>query len=182
MIDPSAAAMELIGSRYTLVLATADPRPWAAPVYYVYQNGRFYFFSSPDSRHVKAALAAGTCAATLFCDSHDWRRIEGLQMGGRLLHVAVGSEALAVLRTYVAKFPTVRDLMADAVWDIHQFLRLSRTQLYALVPDEVYYLNNRQGLGQRHEIALSDPLEKRPPVNESDDKTNTMDGPVTDQG
>jgi hypothetical protein len=46
----------------------------------------------------------------------------------------------------------VQELLADAVLDLAQFLAHFRTQLYAFVPDEVYYLNNRAGLEKRQRV------------------------------
>jgi len=76
MTDTNAdLAMELIRTQKTLVLATADPEPWSAPVYYEYQQQRFYFFSSADSRHVTVALSSGRCSGAVFRDSDDLREI-----------------------------------------------------------------------------------------------------------
>ena len=146
--------IRLIHTQKTLVLATADPEPWCAPVYYVYRKRRFYFFSSPASRHITAALASSRCAASIFRDSEDWREIEGLQMDGRLEKIHKGREAMGVFRAYVKRFPTVKDFFADAAFDFNQFRERFRTQLYVFVPERVFYLNNQAGLGKRQEIQL----------------------------
>lgn len=149
-----ALAAQLIQSRRTMILATADPEPWCAPVYYLYRNQKFFFFSSANSRHITAALTSGRCAASIFRDSDDWRDIEGLQMDGCLERIPIGPEAIAVFGSYVQKFPTVHDLFTDAILDFRQFTERLRTQLYAFVPGQVFYLNNRAGLGKRREIHL----------------------------
>jgi len=151
---PADLANGLIEARRTLVLATADPGPWSAPVYYVYRKGRFYFFSSPRSRHVVAAMASGRCAGSIFRDGDDWREIEGLQMEGRLERVRAGTEAARALGDYVKKFPTVRDFFAEETFDFGRFTEHFRTRLYAFVPERVFYLNNRAGIGKRGEIRL----------------------------
>ena len=57
------SALELIGDQSTLTLATADASgPWSAPVYFVFIDGRFYFFSSPESRHIQQAVLTGQVA------------------------------------------------------------------------------------------------------------------------
>lgn len=147
-------AIDLIQTQRTLVLATADPLPWTAPVYYVYRKGRFYFFSSPGSRHVTAGLTSGYCAGSIFRDGDDWKEIEGLQMDGQLERVHMGTEALGVFHAYVKRFPTVKDFFAGAAFDFSQFRERFRTQLYAFVPAHVFYLNNQAGLGKRREIQL----------------------------
>ena len=145
-------ALDLLQTQRTMVLATADPAPWTAPVYYVYQENRCYFFSSAQSRHILAAGKAAPCAAAIFRDGDNWRDIEGLQMAGRIEEVCLGREALQAYRSYLRRFPTVQELLADAVLDLAQFLAHFRTQLYAFVPDEVYYLNNRAGLEKRQRV------------------------------
>ncbi len=147
-------ASGLLQSQTTFVLATADEAPWSAPVYYVYLRRRFYFFSSPSSRHVTAALASGRCAASLHRDSVDWREIEGLQMDGKLEAIRLGGEALDAFVAYLRKFPAVQGWFADSLLDFDSFTQRFRTQLYAFVPVRVWYLNNRAGLGNREEIEL----------------------------
>ena len=150
-VAPTLAA-ELIASQRTVVLATADPEPWAAPVYYLFRNGRFYFFSSADSRHVAAALASGTCAGSIFRDSDNWREIEGLQMNGRARRShRRGVEADAAFDGYVKRFPTVREFLTGATLGLDAFLRQFRTRMYSFTPERVHYLNNSGGFGSRAE-------------------------------
>jgi uncharacterized protein YhbP (UPF0306 family) len=151
------AVGEMLQTQRTMVLATADPQPWSAPVYFIYIKQRFYFFSSPDSRHIVAARQSRRCAATIFRDSANWRDIEGLQMDGSVETIPFGTEAVRAFRGYVKKFPTVKNFFADAAFDIDQFLARFRTRLYAFVPQHVYYLNNQAGLAKRQEIELDLP-------------------------
>jgi uncharacterized protein YhbP (UPF0306 family) len=137
-----------------MVLATADPHPWSAPVYFVHVQRRFYFFSSPSSRHVTAALQSGRCAASVFRDSDDWRDIEGLQMDGRIERIRISPEGLRVFRRYVKKFPTVQDFFVEVAFELTHFLERFRTQLYAFVPEQVFYVNNKAGLSKRQEVDL----------------------------
>lgn len=146
--------LKLIRSQKTLVLATADPEPWSAPVYYLYQSQRFYFFSSAASRHIMAAVASGRCAGSIFRDADAWRQIEGLQMVGRLERIPAGVEALTVFRAYLKRFPTVKDFFLDSVFDFNQFLNRFRTHLYAFAPEQMLYLNNQGGFGKRVVIQL----------------------------
>ena len=155
MTDTTAdLALQLIQTQKTLVLATADPEPWAAPVYYEYQKQRFYFFSSADSRHVTAAFSSGRCSGAVFRDSDDWREIEGLQMAGSLAEVPFGTEAARVLAAYVKKFPTVKGFFVEAAFDLARFAQKFRVRLYAFAPEQVFYVNNEIGFGKRREIEL----------------------------
>jgi uncharacterized protein YhbP (UPF0306 family) len=150
--DVKDSLRQLVETQRTLVLATADPDPWAAPVYYVRHGDRLYFFSGPRSRHLKAALGARHCAGAIYRDSDDWQDIEGLQMEGRVEPVATGPAALGAFRAYVGKFPTVRGFFAGAPLDLGAFKERFRSDLYAFVPRQVCYLNNRLGFSTRRSV------------------------------
>ncbi len=132
----------LLHGQRTLVLATSDPDPWSAPVYFVFRQGRLYFLSSPRSRHVTAALAGGRCAGSVHRDGGDWRDIVGLQMEGTVLEVPEGPEAGEALAAYVGKFPAVKALLGLGA------------RLYAFVPERAFHVDNRSGLVGRQEIPL----------------------------
>jgi uncharacterized protein YhbP (UPF0306 family) len=151
----ASSALRLIESQRTLILGTADPDPWCAPVYYVYRDQAFYFFSSGKSRHISAALACNCCAASIFRDSDDWREIEGLQMDGKLVRIQLGTKAVGVFHAYLNKFPAVKESFLDLTLDLTLFTQHFRTQLYAFVPEHVFYLNNQAGIDKRREIQLT---------------------------
>lgn len=153
--DALSLARELVESRRTMVLATSGSGPWAAPVYYLFREGRFVFFSSPKSRHIAEALATGSCAASIFRDSDDWRDIEGLQLEGRIDDLARDAASASVFAAYIARFPTVRSFFEDDPIDIGKFSEKFRASMYAFVPARVFYLNNRAGFGSRVEVNLS---------------------------
>jgi uncharacterized protein YhbP (UPF0306 family) len=140
------AAERLAEGRRTMVLATSGEGPWAAPVYYLFREGSFYFFSSPKSRHVTEALAGGRCAAAIFREGDDWREIEGLQMEGRVEEA--GPDA-AVFAAYLRRFPEAAVLGGK---ELGGFLEKLRTRLYRFVPERRLYLNNRLGFGKRVEL------------------------------
>jgi len=138
----------------TLVLATADPGPWSAPVYFLHLRGRFFFFSSPESRHVRAALASGRCAGSIHRSSADWREIEGLQMDGAFEEVPAGPDAEEAFAAYVRKFPTVTDLVPGKAPDLALFTERLRARMYAFVPESVFLVDNRAGISGRRPIHL----------------------------
>ena len=151
--EPAVLAARLVDACRTMVLATDGP--WAAPVYYAPAPGRYFFFSSERSRHVADALATGRCAAAIFRDSDDWREIEGLQMAGAVRRVDQRAEAADAFDRYVRRFPTVRDFFGGEAFDLDGLKERFHAELYAFVPDTVFYLNNSAGLGSRREIQLS---------------------------
>ena len=147
-------ALELLNVQRTLVLATSDPDPWSAPVYFVHQGGRLLFFSSPRSRHVLAGAPGRRCAGSVHRDADDWRRIEGLQMDGSIAEVRDGPEIAGAIGAYVRKFPTVKDLLGQEVPDLRRFDEILGARLYAFLPERAYYVNNQAGLVGRQEIRL----------------------------
>jgi uncharacterized protein len=144
----------LLRDERTLVLATADPGPWSAPVYFLHHRGRLLFFSSPESRHVRGALSAGCCAGSIHRSSGDWREILGLQMAGRIEGVPEGPEADEAFAGYVRKFPTVKDLLPGVALDLPTFIARLRARMYAFVPERVFLVDNRAGITGRREIQL----------------------------
>ena len=147
-------ALELLLDQRTLVLATSDPDPWSAPVYFAFRQGRLYFLSSPRSRHVTAALAGGRCAGSIHRDGDDWRSIVGLQMDGTVVEVPEGPEASAALSAYVVKFPAVKEILEREAPDLGRLADVLGARLYAFVPERAFLVDNRAGLAGRQEIPL----------------------------
>lgn len=147
-------ALDLLRGQRVLVLATAGPDPWSAPVYFLHREGRLLFFSSPRSRHVLAALPGGPCAGSVHRDGDDWRAIEGLQMEGSVVEVADGPEAVRAVAAYVEKFPSVKELLGRGAPDLSRFDEVLGARLYAFVPGRTFYVNNQAGLRGRVEIRL----------------------------
>jgi uncharacterized protein YhbP (UPF0306 family) len=141
-------ATDLIANQKTLVLATcADNHPWAAPVYYVYLKSKFYFFSSPNSKHAENALKNEKNAASIFSDGDQLEQIEGLQIVGRIEVVQKQMERIKVTAAYFKKFPFSRKVLAEK--EIGGMDLGTKVTLYVLCPDEMYYTNNLMGFGSR---------------------------------
>jgi uncharacterized protein YhbP (UPF0306 family) len=144
----------LLHDQRILVLATADPDPWSAPVYFVFLAGRLYFLSSPRSRHVTAALPARRCAGSIHRDGAGWREIEGLQLDGAIEEIADGPEASRAVAAYLDKFPEVKELVGEEAPDLGAFTARFGAHLYAFVPSRAFLVDNRSGLSGRREIPL----------------------------
>jgi uncharacterized protein YhbP (UPF0306 family) len=144
----------LLHDQRILVLATADPDPWSAPVYFVFGEGRLYFLSSPRSRHVTAALAGRRCAGSVHRDGAGWREIEGLQLDGAIEEVPGGPEASRAIAAYLAKFPEVKELLGGEAPDLGAFTARFGARLYAFVPSRAFLVDNRAGLSGRRQIPL----------------------------
>jgi len=147
-------AWELIHSESTLTLATAGEKgAWSAPVYYVFLGGNFYFFSSPQSRHIQQAMKSGEAAASLFCRTNTWQAIRGIQMQGEVNRVRNPVLSLKVISAYLQRYPFARDFFPQiAMPDLKDFQDYFQVKLYNFAPTEVYYMDNRYGFGSRQKI------------------------------
>lgn len=149
-------ALDLIHSTSAMTLATCGPNAaWAAPVYYVYRAGGFFFFSKPDSRHIREALAAGFAAAAIHAPGESWQSIRGIQMSGVIRKSRIGLNAIGAIHAYLEKFPFTREFFKDGQ-QIHptDFIARFKVRLYAFKPRRVYYQDNRIKFGFREEIRL----------------------------
>ena len=148
--------MQLICGESTLTLATCGKEGiWSSPVYYVYREGQFFFFSSPQSRHIRQALKSGQAAASLFSRTNNWESIQGLQMQGVVKQISEPFQTMAVLTNYLKRFPFTREFFPkDWRFDPASFLDHFKAKLYSFSPSEIFYLDNRYGFGNRQRIQL----------------------------
>ncbi len=150
MLDRMATA--LVRRCSTMVIATGGRQdPWAAPVYYVWSRNAFWFYSSDGSRHIRLGLEHGKAAAALWEDADTWRKIQGLQMQGRLSRAEETARAAAIALAYTAKFPRAAGILKDRSGKESGG---GKVRLYAFRPDRLIYTNNRFGLGFRRPVRL----------------------------
>jgi len=150
-------AIELINRQNTMTLATSCGKSaWAAPVYYVYDSGLFYFFSDPESRHIQEGITALDSSAAIHAASKEWRDICGIQMSGTIERVPIGLEAAAAFGAYLKKYPFCREFFsAGSVLNLETFIGQFRAKLYKFIPVLVYYQDNRIKFGHREAVDLS---------------------------
>ncbi|MEJ2039962.1 MAG: pyridoxamine 5'-phosphate oxidase family protein [Desulfosarcinaceae bacterium] len=138
----------MISGQRTLILATyGDHMPWAAPVYYVFHQGGFYFFSSPRARHIRHGIDQGLCAGAIFADSDQWEGIRGLQMTGRMEEVRSLASMAVMTARFVFKFPFSKKFLSGG--DVSVPDLGDRVRCYVFTPLEAFIVNNRQTFGQR---------------------------------
>jgi uncharacterized protein len=149
-------ALTLINAQSTMTLATArEDHAWAAPVYFVLHQSAFYFFSSPESRHISEALDSGQASAAIYPSVSSWQDIKGLQISGRIRSAGLGLSALQALRAYIAKFPFTKAFFDPGqALSLENFGKRFRVRLYRFDPDQVYYLDNQIKFGFRVEVTL----------------------------
>ena len=152
--DGREAALALIQGESTLTIATAgESGPWSAPVYFVCVNGSFYFFSSPQSRHIRQAVDSGKTAASLFHPADSWQAIRGIQMAGKVERVDSMALSIKVIAMYLKRFTFAREFFPDnPTPDLEAFFSRFKARLYAFTPTAVYYIDNRFGFGARQRI------------------------------
>jgi uncharacterized protein YhbP (UPF0306 family) len=141
---------ELVDAVWTMTLATSGEKgPWSAPVYYLYREKNFYFFSSPSSRHIQEGEGR-LCAASIFRDHDRVDRLEGLQMSGTIQLQKTGFRAASVAKAYALRFGiTVSGTDFPAF-----FQNVFHACLYAFSVDQVFYMDNRKGFGNRETLFL----------------------------
>jgi hypothetical protein len=146
----------LIENESVLTLATAaDHMAWAAPVYFVYLKSKFYFFSSPDSRHIKETLQSGQAAGTIFKPASAWQDIKGIQMTG-IVETGINMlESMQAVRRYLKKFPFTTSFFSEkGNIDLDAFAKKFNVRLYRFLPECVYYMDNSIRFGFREEVNL----------------------------
>ncbi len=149
-------ALDLIDRISTMTLATATmDGAWSAPVYYVYRNGLFFFFSKPDSRHIQEALATGSAAASIHANADSWQQIRGVQMSGIVKKAGLGLNSIKAVRAYLKKFPFTKEFFKDEEsMKIEDFYSRFKVHFYYFEPGLVYYQDNQIRFGFREEVEL----------------------------
>ncbi len=141
--------LALISETKVMTISTGKTGPWAAPVYYLYTNSCFYFFSNPNARHIKEGVGQA-CALAVFKDTCDTSQLQGIQVSGGIEQcpsdAATAKTALAYARLYGIK-PTPEKILEFFKTRFH-------ARMYRFIPDEIYYMDNRRGLGTRTKIEL----------------------------
>ncbi len=130
--------------------------PWTAPVYYVFTDNRFYFFSSPESRHIRDAIGQGEAAASIFSAPESWEGIKGLQMTGKIAKVDSIKTSGKIAKLMAAKYPGISSLLRSkgAGIDPVKIFSSFKVSAYVYFPETVYYTDNRMGFGKRQEVCL----------------------------
>jgi len=154
--DLANRTVDLINIQNTMTLATSDGQSaWAAPVYYVYVRGAFYFFSDPASRHIQEGLTTGKSSAAIHAPSREWRDICGVQMSGKIERIPLGREAASAFSAYLKKYPFCKEFFSPgSVLNLETFSGQFKAKLYKFIPDQVLYQDNGIKFGHRELVDL----------------------------
>lgn len=145
-------AVSLVNSQKVMTLSTmSSVGTWSAPVYYQFSDQTFFFFSSPESRHIVDGLTADICsAASIFEDHTRFDKIRGIQMSGQIVAAGASPTTFIAAADYVKKFGIpVSDENPLALIE-KQF----HAKLYKFLPEQIFLMDNQNGFGNRKEIFL----------------------------
>lgn len=149
-------AIALIQEQSTMTLATAQQNStWAAPVYYVFHDGGFYFFSNPQSLHIRQASANDAVSAAIHACADTWQGIRGIQMSGRIRKVRSKIMDILPVNAYLRKFPFTKEFFEPGqALDLSSFVERFKVKFYRFEPDTVFYLDNRIRFGFRAKVKI----------------------------
>lgn len=148
--------LDYLESHNTMTLGTCrDDSPWNATVFYASDHLRLYFFSAPDSRHCENLAANARVAVTIQEDYKDWREIKGIQLEGKVEPVDSVRTKARAMTIYARKYPDVIRLFTDPNSGVY-YKAFLKVKFYRVVPERVFYIDNRGGFGKRQELALED--------------------------
>jgi len=150
-------AKHLINETRVMTLAVSDKDiPWSAPVYFVFHDNRFYFFSNENSRHIEYAKDQKMISASIFQDSDRMDQIFGFQMSGLLEKVSKKILYLSIVKKYVAKFSFLKQIFGSQIIENKRFfLEKFKSHLYCFHPDIIFLSDNSRTTDKRSIIDLS---------------------------
>ncbi|MCA9930216.1 MAG: pyridoxamine 5'-phosphate oxidase family protein [Anaerolineales bacterium] len=138
--------LDYLGAHQVMTLATnGSSGLWAAAVFYVNVQFRFYFLSAGHTRHAQNMAEHPQVAGTIQADQQQWQTIQGVQFAGEVF-LLQGEERTAAIRYYSEKYPFMKTAV-PAIRDA-----LAKVNFYKLIPSRFYFIDNQKGFGHRDEI------------------------------
>lgn len=142
-------------TRVMTIAVSMDNIPWSAPVYFVFQDNVFLFFSNKTSKHIEYADRQNIIAASLFNDADLMEDIYGLQMSGRIIKISDMAMHLKVIKKYVNKFDFLVQAFGSQIIDNPKFfLEKFKSNLYGFFPENIYLSDNSKQQDKRVLIDL----------------------------
>jgi len=152
--DTRQQIIEYLESHNTMTLGTcSDDVPWAATVFYASQDLRLYFFSAPDSLHCRNLTANPRVSVTIQEDYRDWRKIKGIQLGGKVLPVESLTEKGKSMLIYARKYPEIMNIFSNPSSGA-LYRAFLKVRFYCVVPERLFYIDNEQSFGKRQELVI----------------------------
>jgi uncharacterized protein YhbP (UPF0306 family) len=146
----------LIHETRVMTLAVSENDiPWSSPVYFVFHDNKFYFFSNENSRHIRYAKDAKIVSASIFQDSDRMENIFGFQMAGDLKKISKTDVYLKIVKKYVSKFSFLKQVFGPQIIENKSFfLEKFKSQLYCFCPDTIFLSDNSKPTDKRSKIDL----------------------------
>jgi uncharacterized protein YhbP (UPF0306 family) len=136
-------------SKVMSLAVTCNGAAWSAPVYYLFDDKQFYFFSNPKSSHIQGGEDKMS-AASIFKDDDDIKNLEGIQMSGNIIKSKLNRRAIFMAKKYCSHFK-----ISCSTGDILDFFASKfHASLYRFEPQLVYYMDNSRGFGSREIVEL----------------------------
>ena len=150
-----------LNGRHSMTLATCTGAcPWAAAVYFVFdEHFNFYFLSDRKSRHSADIKENELVAAAVNDDPGDWRQIKGVQLEGHATRVTSPIEVARALALYIRRFPFVKEFFKAPLEVISHMSIAGKSvafDVYRLSPDRMFFLDNQTGFSHREELLPGD--------------------------
>jgi len=147
----------LIYKTRVMTLAVSDKDiPWSSPVYFVFHDNTFFFFSNENSRHIEYAKDQKIISASIFQDSDRMDQIFGFQMSGILEKVSKKALYLTIVKKYVTKFSFLKKIFGPQIIENKRFfLEKFKSQLYCFHPDKIFLSDNSNTSEKRSKIDLN---------------------------
>lgn len=141
-------------TRVMTLAVSNDDIPWSAPVYFVFHDSAFYFFSSEKSLHIQYAENRKTISASIFQDSDQMDEIFGLQMSGVLEKINKKTLYIVLVKKYVAKFSFLKKIFGSQLIENKDFfLDKFKSHLYCFYPEKIFLSDNSRTTDKRTSIS-----------------------------
>ena len=152
--DIKKRASGFIESQHIMTLATSEKEsPWSAPVYYIYCDNNFYFFSNPASQHITGALLNNRVAASIHFQSIGWSDIRGVQMSGTISASGLEKQSASAFNRYLKKFDFIGEIKKTVIIkDIASIESAFKVKFYKFIPETIDYQDNTIKFGFKERI------------------------------
>ncbi len=149
-------ASQLLDRTRVMTLAVSkEGIPWSSPVYFVFHDKQFYFFSNENSRHIQYTLDKKQVSVSVFHDSDRIDEIFGFQMTGTLTPVKSPGKQFTIIKQYVEKFDFLKtELDYGSLENKDVFLEKFKSRLYCFLPDKIFLSDNSRTSDKRVRVSL----------------------------
>jgi len=150
-------AKRLVFNTRVMTFAVFDKEiPWSTPVYFVFHDNNFYFFSNEKSKHIQCAKEQKIISVSIFHDSNQMDQIFGFQMSGKIAKISNTILYLKIVKEYVSKFDFLNQIFgSEIIKNQTFFLEKFKSHLYCFSPDNIFISENSKITEKRIKIDLN---------------------------